>query len=134
MGRRNAGDYTTAHGRRLVRAEHGLFTFRFESSRALVQGVPGLRIPTEAWLGPRILERFGVDLVTKQHGRTPPPDAQAIRPSTAGSTRGFHRGQGDGDRRDSPRPPEYPVWRLADLVLIAHSQSVRADDLAAAFR
>lgn len=40
------------------------FTFRFDQPRALVQGVPGLRIPTEARLGPRIFERFGVDLVT----------------------------------------------------------------------
>ena len=40
------------------------FTFRFEGARALVQGVAGLRIPTEAWLGPRMFERFGVDLVT----------------------------------------------------------------------
>jgi hypothetical protein len=40
------------------------FTFRFERPRALVQGVPGLRIATEAWLGHRRFERFGVDLVT----------------------------------------------------------------------
>src|SRR5262249_52731616 len=40
------------------------FGFRFEPPRALVQGVPGLRIPTEAWLGPRLFERFGVDLIT----------------------------------------------------------------------
>ncbi|RSM41326.1 hypothetical protein DMB66_56200 [Actinoplanes sp. ATCC 53533] len=40
------------------------FTFRFETPRALIQGVPGLRIPTEARLGPRLFERFGVDLVT----------------------------------------------------------------------
>lgn len=40
------------------------FSFRFEPPRALVQGVPGLRIATEAWLGHRMFDRFGVDLVT----------------------------------------------------------------------
>jgi hypothetical protein len=43
------------------------FTFRFAAPRSLIQGVPGLRIATEAWLGVRRFERFGVDLV---HGLT----------------------------------------------------------------
>lgn len=33
------------------------FSFRFAAARSLVQGVTGLRIPTEAWLGPRMFER-----------------------------------------------------------------------------
>jgi Nucleotidyl transferase AbiEii toxin, Type IV TA system len=36
------------------------FTFRFESPRGLVQGVPGLRIPTEARLGPRLANYFSL--------------------------------------------------------------------------
>ncbi len=56
------------------------FGFRFEPSRALVQGVPGLRIPTEAWLGPRLFERFGVDLVTGVVITGRPEEAEPLLP------------------------------------------------------
>lgn len=119
------------------------FTFRFEAPRALVQGVPGVRIATEAWLGPRMFERFGVDLVTGVAitGRTeeaepllslmipglvrpryrlyPLVDSMADKVMAIAET---HHGRPSTRFRD-----------LVDLVLIAHSQQVRADDLAAAF-
>ncbi len=56
------------------------FGFRFEPPRALVQGVPGLRIPTEAWLGPRLFERFGVDLVTGVVITGLPEEAEPLLP------------------------------------------------------
>ncbi|WP_182874729.1 nucleotidyl transferase AbiEii/AbiGii toxin family protein [Microbispora sp. H10670] len=40
------------------------FVFRFDRPRTLIQGVEGIRVGVEAWLGPRRFERFGVDLVT----------------------------------------------------------------------
>src|SRR5262249_14962434 len=58
------------------------FTFRFESPRALVQGVPGLRIPTEARLGPRTFERFGVDLVTGVVITGRPEEVEPLLPLT----------------------------------------------------
>jgi hypothetical protein len=119
------------------------FTFRFESPRALVQGVPGLRIPAEARLGPRIFERFGVDLVTGVVITGRPEEAEPLlQLSIAGLVRPryrlyplvdsiadkvmaiveTHQGRTSTRFRD-----------LVDLVLIAHSQQVRADELAAAF-
>jgi hypothetical protein len=127
-------------------ATHNLgdfFTFRFESPRSLVQGVEGLRIPTEAWLGPRIFERFGVDLVTGVMITGCPEEAEPLlsltipglpRPryrlyplvdSVADKVMAIvetHQGRPSTRFRD-----------LVDLVLIAHSQQVRADDLGAAF-
>jgi hypothetical protein len=118
------------------------FTFRFESSRALVQGVPGLRIPTEAWLGPRMFERFGVDLVTGVviTGRSEEAEPLLaltipglVRPryrlyplvdSVADKVMAIvepHRGRPSTRFRD-----------LVDLVLVAHSQRVEADELATA--
>jgi len=40
------------------------FTFGFDEPRSMVQGVDGIRVAAQAWLGPRLFERFGVDLVT----------------------------------------------------------------------
>jgi len=118
------------------------FTFRFEGARALVQGVPGLRVPTEAWLGPRRFERFGVDLVTSVVITGRPEEAEPLLPLTIpGLVRPryrlyplvdsvadkvmaiveSHRGRPSTRFRD-----------LVDLVLVAHSRQVRADDLAAA--
>jgi hypothetical protein len=119
------------------------FTFRFESPRSLVQGVEGLRIPTEAWLGPRIFERFGVDLVTGVVITGSPEEAEPLlslmvpglrRPryrlyplvdSVADKVMAIvetHQGRPSTRFRD-----------LVDLVLIAHGQQVLANDLAEAF-
>ncbi len=119
------------------------FGFRFEPSRALVQGVPGLRIPTEAWLGPRLFERFGVDLVTGVVITGRPEEAEPLLPlAIPGLVRSryllyplvdsiadkvmaiveTHQGRPSTRFRD-----------LVDLVFIAHSQQVRASDLAVAF-
>jgi hypothetical protein len=40
------------------------FTFDFDQPRSMVQGVDGIRVAAQARLGPRLFERFGVDLVT----------------------------------------------------------------------
>jgi hypothetical protein len=40
------------------------FTFGFDQPRSMVQGIDGIRVAAQAWLGPRSFERFGVDLVT----------------------------------------------------------------------
>jgi hypothetical protein len=119
------------------------FAFRFESPRALVQGVPGLRIPTEARLGPRLFERFGVDLVTGVVITGRPEKVKPLLPLTIpGLVRPrywlyplvdsiadkvmaiveTHHGRPSTRFRD-----------LVDLVLVAHSQQVQADELAAAF-
>jgi hypothetical protein len=119
------------------------FGFRFEPPRALVQGVPGLRIPTEAWLGPRLFERFGVDLVTGVVITGRPEEAEPLLPlaipglvrpryllyplvdSIADKVMAIvenHQGRPSTRFRD-----------LVDLVLIAHSQQVRANELAVAF-
>lgn len=115
------------------------FTFRFEPPRSLVQGVEGLRIPTEAWLGPRLFERFGVDLVT---GVVITGRAEVAGPLLAFEIPGLVR----------PRYRLYPLvdsiadkvmaimevhngrpstrFRdLIDLVLIAHNHFIRADEL-----
>jgi hypothetical protein len=119
------------------------FTFRFEPPRALVQGVPGLRIPTEARLGPRLFERFGVDLVTgvvitgRQEEAEPLLSLTIpglVRPryrlyplvdSIADKVMAIvetHQGRPSTRFRD-----------LVDLVVVAHSQQVQADELASAF-
>lgn len=120
------------------------FTFRFGPARALIQGVAGLRIPTEAWLGPRVFERFGVDLVTGAVITGYPEEAQPllgltipglVRPgyrlyplvdSVADKVMAIvetHQGRPSTRFRD-----------LADLVAVAHGHRVRARDLGAAFQ
>ena len=42
--------------------------------------MPGLRIPTEARLGPRLFERFGVDLVTGVAITGRPEEAEPLLP------------------------------------------------------
>jgi len=118
------------------------FSFRFEPPRLLVQGLEGLRIPTEARLGPRLFERFGVDLVT---GAVITGRAEVAEPLLAFEVPGLIR----------PRYRLYPLvdsiadkvmaiaevhhgrpstrFRdLVDLVLIAHSHHVDADELTGA--
>jgi len=119
------------------------FTFRFESPRALVQGVPGLRIPTEAWLGPRMFERFGVDLVTGVVITGFPEEAEPLLPLTIpGLVRPCYRlyplVDSIADKvmaivENHRGRPSTRFRDLVDLVLLAHSQQVRADDLAGAF-
>jgi hypothetical protein len=119
------------------------FGFRFSSPRALVQGVPGLRIPTEAWLGPRLFERFGVDLVTGVVITGRPEEAEPLLPlMIPGLVRPRYRlyplvdSIADKVMAIVETHHDRPSTRfrdLVDLVLIAHSQQVRADDLAAAF-
>jgi hypothetical protein len=118
------------------------FTFRFESPRALVQGVPGLRIPAEARLGPRVFERFGVDLVTGVVITGRPEEAEPLLPLTiAGLVRPRYRlyplVDSIADKvmaivETHQGRPSTRFRDLVDLVLIAHSQHVRADELAAA--
>jgi hypothetical protein len=119
------------------------FSFRFEAPRALVQGVQGQRIATEARLGPRLFERFGVDLVTGVVITGKPEEAEPLLPikipglirppyllyplvdSVADKVMAImepHQGRPSTRFRD-----------LVDLVLIAHSQQVHADALATAF-
>lgn len=115
------------------------FTFRFDRPRALVQGVPGLRIPTEANLGPRIFERFGVDLVT---GVTITGKPENASPIVDLSITGLTRPQyviyplvdsiADKVMAIIEREHSRPSTRyrdLVDLVLIANTQIVKADAL-----
>jgi hypothetical protein len=118
------------------------FTFRFAAPRSLIQGVPGLRIATEAWLGVRRFERFGVDLV---HGLTITGRTELADPLLPLEIPGLIR----------PRYRLYPLvdviadkvmatvethngrpstrFRdLVDLTLIARSQVIPADGLATA--
>jgi hypothetical protein len=120
------------------------FTFRLGAARTLIQGVAGLRIPTEAWLGPRVFERFGVDLVTGVVITGHPEEAQPllnltipglVRPryrlyplvdSIADKVMAIvetHQGRPSTRFRD-----------LADLVVVARGQQVRASELVVAFR
>jgi hypothetical protein len=128
-----------------ISAAHDLgdfFTFHFERPRALVQGVPGLRITAEARLGHRAFERFGVDLVAGVVKTGFPEEVEPllsltipglVRPryrlyplvdSIADKVMAIvetHRGRPSTRFRD-----------LVDLVLIARSQRVRAGDLTTA--
>jgi hypothetical protein len=126
-------------GRVLSRDLGDFFTFRLDPPRSLVQGVSGVRIATEAWLGPRRFERFGVDLVT---GAIITGTTETAEPMPAIDLPGLMR-------------PPYRLYPLADtiadkvlaimeihngrpstrfrdlvdLVLIARSRPVRAEDL-----
>lgn len=115
------------------------FTFRFDQPRALVQGIPGLRIPAEARLGPRVFERFGVDLVT---GVTITGKPETTRPIVDLPITGLARPQyliyplvdtiADKVMAIIERDHSRPSTRyrdLVDLVLIANTQTVKADAL-----
>jgi hypothetical protein len=118
------------------------FGFRFEQPRALVQGVPGVRIATEAWLGPRLFERFGVDLVTGVVITGQLEEAEPLLPlSIPGLVRPRYRlyplVDSIADKvmamvETHQGRPSSRFRDLVDLVLIAHSQEVRADELAVA--
>ena len=118
------------------------FTFRFDGARALLQGLPGLRIPTEAWLGPRLFERFGVDLVTGVVITGRPEEAEPLLPLTIpGLARPRYRlyplVDSVADKVMAIEEPHQgrPSTRfrdLVDLVLIAHTQQIQADGLATA--
>jgi len=118
------------------------FTFRFEQPRFLVQGVEGLRVPTEAWLGSRVFERFGVDLVT---GVVITGQPESATPLVALDIPGLPRPRyrlypladsiADKVMAIMERHQGRPSTRfrdLIDLVLIAHTQRIGADDLATA--
>jgi hypothetical protein len=58
--------HAALHQLRLI-ADHDLhdhFTFVLAEPRSLVKGIAGVRVPVTAQLGPRMFERFSVDLVT----------------------------------------------------------------------
>ena len=119
------------------------FTFRFEPPRALIQGLPGLRLPTEAWLGHRMFERFGIDLVI---GATPTAPIESAPPLLPLVIEGLIRPpyrlyplvDSIADKVMATIEPHHgrPSTRfrdLVDLVIIAHSKQVDADELAKAF-
>lgn len=115
----------------------------FEDPRSLVQGVQGLRIPTEAWLGPRVFERFGVDLVTGVVITGPTEEVEPLLPLTIpGLVRPRYRlyplvdSIADKVMAIAETHHGRPSTRfrdLVDLVLIAHTQRIRAADLTTAF-
>jgi hypothetical protein len=118
------------------------FSFRFEAPRPLTQGVQGLRIPTEARLGPRVFERFGVDLVT---GAVLTGRAEEVEPLSLafpGMVKPKYRLYPLADsiadivmamiERHQGRP-SVRYRDLVDLVLIAHHDPVQSDELTRAF-
>ncbi|WP_169979118.1 nucleotidyl transferase AbiEii/AbiGii toxin family protein [Microbispora sp. H10836] len=119
------------------------FTFRFDRPRSLIQGVAGIRVGVEAWLGPRRFERFGVDLVTggiiTGHPEVSPP---ALSLDIPGLVRPPYRLYPLVDTvadkvmamlevRDGR--PSTRFRDLVDLVLIARSRSLQAEALRRAF-
>ncbi|MGW5259780.1 nucleotidyl transferase AbiEii/AbiGii toxin family protein [Microbispora sp. NPDC004025] len=119
------------------------FTFRFDRPRSLIQGVAGIRVGVEAWLGPRRFERFGVDLVTggiiTGHPEVSPP---ALSLDIPGLVRPPYRLYPLVDTvADKVMAmlevrngrPSTRFRDLVDLVLIARSRSLRAEALRTAF-
>ncbi|MFF3668263.1 nucleotidyl transferase AbiEii/AbiGii toxin family protein [Microtetraspora malaysiensis] len=119
------------------------FAFRFDRPRSLVQGVEGIRVGVEAWLGPRRFERFGVDLVTGAviTGRpemSPPILALDIPGLFRPSYRLYPLVDTVSDKvmammEDHNGRPSTRFRDLVDLVLIARSRSLRAGELGTAF-
>ncbi len=142
-----ASQSTAADGLAALRAAAALdlgdhFTFRFDPPRTLVQGIEGVRVAAEARLGPRLFERFAVDLVTATVITATPEHAPPIidldipglvRPryliypladSLADKVMGIlerHAGHPSTRFRD-----------LVDIVLIARSQVIDGQQLTAA--
>jgi hypothetical protein len=118
------------------------FAFRFDAPRSLVQGVAGVRLATEAWLGNRRFERFGVDLVSGVVITGGPDEAEPLLPlNIPGLCRPNYRlyplVDSIADKvmaimESYKGRPSTRFRDLVDLVLIAGSQPVRADELAAA--
>lgn len=118
------------------------FTFTFEEPRSIVQGVQGVRVPTEARLGPRLFERFGVDLVTGATITGQPETAAPIVPvRIPGLIQPDYRlypladSLADKVMAITERHHDRPSTRfrdLVDIVLIAHDQPVTAASLTAA--
>lgn len=110
------------------------FTFRLDPPRSLVQQIQGIRVPTEARLGPRLFERFAVDLVT---GAVITGDPETAPPLLAvdvpGLVRPAYRVYPLADTladkvaaiiEDHHGRPSTRFRDLVDIVLIAHDQPV----------
>ncbi|MFC0861251.1 nucleotidyl transferase AbiEii/AbiGii toxin family protein [Sphaerimonospora cavernae] len=119
------------------------FTFRFDRPRSLIQGVEGIRVGVEAWLGPRRFERFGVDLVTGavvtgEPEVSPPILALDIPGLVRPSYRLYPLVDTVSDKvmamlKQHNGRPSTRFRDLVDLVLIARSRSLQADALSIAF-
>lgn len=126
-------------------ASHDLgdfFTFHLQQPRSLIQGIQGIRIPTEARLGPRLFERFSLDLVTGTTITAPPEIAAPVVPlDIPGLIRPSYRlyplVDAVADKvmaitEHHQNRPSTSFRDLVDLVLIAHDQTLDAAALAAA--
>lgn len=129
--------------RRAVARDLGdFFTFRLSEPRTLVQGVAGLRVSTEALLGPRTFEHFAIDLVTGVEITGSPEEADAaLSPPIPGLVRPRYRlyplvdSIADKVAALAETHQGRPSTRfrdLADLTLIAHARAVSADEMARA--
>jgi hypothetical protein len=123
----------------VTRDEGDYFSFRLGQPRSLVQGVAGLRIATEARIGPRLFERFGIDLV---NGVVITGRPEAAEPLFSWQIPGLSRPQyllypivdslADKVAAISERHNGRPSTRyrdLVDIVLIARSKEVDGDEL-----
>jgi hypothetical protein len=118
------------------------FTIGFDQPRSMVQGVDGIRVIAEARLGPRVFERFGVDLVTAAVITGTVECADPILDlGIPGLARPCYRLYPLADTLADKfmgiieRHGQRPSTRfrdLVDIVLIAHSQSVDAQALSTA--
>ncbi|MFI9569991.1 nucleotidyl transferase AbiEii/AbiGii toxin family protein [Microbispora rosea] len=118
------------------------FSFRFDRPRSLVQGVDGVRVSVEAWLGSRRFERFGVDLVTGavmtgEPEVSPPTLTLDIPGLVRPPYRLYPLADTVADKvmailEDHSGRPSTRFRDLVDLVLIARSRSLQADALSTA--
>lgn len=118
------------------------FAFGFDEPRTMVQGVLGIRVAAEARLGPRVFERFGVDLVTATVVTGTVEQADPILDlGFPGLVRPPYRlypladTLADKFMGITERHGQRPSTRfrdLIDIVLIARSQSIDASALSAA--
>ncbi|GAA3442515.1 nucleotidyl transferase AbiEii/AbiGii toxin family protein [Planomonospora venezuelensis] len=119
------------------------FTFVIGRPRRLVQGVEGVRVAVEARLGPRMFERFGVDLVTGVFITGIPETAAPLVPmAVPGVVQPDYLlyplvdTVADKVAAMSERKQDRPSTRfrdLVDIVLVARNCPLQARDLRAAF-